>query len=680
MIYNIRVHPAGSASWSLLLSVVQSLCLTIPQILSPMAILSGERLTKYYGAQDVFVGLDFSIARGDKIALVGPNGAGKTSLLEIIVGVTVPDEGEVHHAHNLRMGYLPQQAEFPSEQTLYEEMLDVFAHVQKMEKRLQELAEEMAVHPGSQRLVERYARVEQRFEQAGGHGYRVKIERVLTGLGFTEEMYHWPIAVLSGGQVTRALLAKLLLREPELFVLDEPTNYLDLEALEWLESYLIEWPHTLLLVSHDRYLLDKVASRVWELNHGRLEFYRGNYSHYMRQRRERRERWRREYEEQQEFIARTEAFIRRYKAGQRSREAQGREKRLERLERIEPPPSSKQMNLRLSTSLRSGDRVLMSDGAAIGYADRPGKGRGTDEALEEHVLFDTGEFLIRRGDRVALLGSNGSGKTTFLRTVLEQQCPLSGEIEIGASVRLGYLPQGDGWLDEKKSVLQQVLDNSDLTVGEARSLLGRFLFSGDDVFKETGDLSGGEFARLSLALLSLDDPNFLLLDEPTTHLDVASQEILQGVLQDFEGTILFVSHDRYLIDALATHVWSIRDGEMIGVEGNYSDWVRERRRLERIEDAVETRERRKRDDQAYQQARRERAVRQKSERLTAVEEEIHRCERRLEEIQHLIDVASAEQDMERVHTLSLEYQKAQDSLAEYMEEWERLAQMVAEGA
>ncbi len=646
-----------------------------------MAILSGERLTKYYGAQDVFVGLDFSIARGDKIALVGPNGAGKTSLLEIIVGIAVPDEGEVHRAQNLRLGYLPQQAEFPSEQTLYEEMLDVFSHVQKMEKRLQDLAEEMAAHPDPQRLVERYARAEQRFEQAGGHGYKVKIERVLTGLGFTEEMYHWPIAVLSGGQVTRALLAKLLLREPQLLVLDEPTNYLDLEALEWLESYLIEWHHSLLLVSHDRYLLDRVVNRVWDLNHGRLEIYRGNYSHYMQQRRERRERWRREYEEQQEFIARTEAFIRRYKAGQRSKQAQGREKRLERLERIEPPPSSKQMNLRLSTSLRSGDRVLMSDGAAIGYASKPGapEGEEADEGLEEHVLFETGEFLIRRGDRVALLGSNGSGKTTFLRTILGQQPPLSGAIETGASVRMGYLPQGDEWLDEEKSILQQILDASDLTVEEVRSLLGRFLFSGDDVFKETGALSGGEFARLSLALLSLHEPNFLLLDEPTTHLDVASQEILQEVLQDFEGTVLFVSHDRYLIDALATHVWSIRDGQMVKIEGNYSDWVRERRRFERMEDAVEISEKKRHDDRERQRAHRERERRQKSESLASVEDQIHHCERRLEEIQHLIDVASAQQDMERVRALSLEYQEAQALLAEHMEEWERLAQVMAEG-
>jgi ATP-binding cassette subfamily F protein 3 len=647
-----------------------------------MSILSGEGLTKYYGAQDVFAGLDFSIARGDKVALVGPNGAGKTSLLEIIVGVGVPDAGEVHRAGDLRMGYLPQQAEFPSEQTLYEEMLDVFQHVRKQEKRLQELTQRMAVQPDSGRLVERYARAERRLEQAGGYSYRVKIERVLTGLGFTEAMYEWPIAVLSGGQVTRALLAKLLLREPELLVLDEPTNYLDLAALEWLESYLIEWPHSLLLVSHDRYLLDKVVSRVWELNHGRLEFYRGNYSRYVQQRHERRERWRREYEEQQEFIAKTEAFVRRYKAGQRSKEARGREKRLERLERIEPPPSSKQMNLRLTTSLRSGDNVLRSDGAAIGYASKP-TAAGVDEAdgaLEEHVLFDTGEFLIQRRDRVALLGANGSGKTTFLRTVLEQQPPLSGEIEIGASVRIGYLPQGDEWLDEERSVLQQILDASDLTVGGARSLLGRFLFSGDDVFKATGDLSGGESARLSLALLSLDEPNFLLLDEPTTHLDVESQEILQSVLQGFEGTILFVSHDRYLIDALATHVWRIRDGGMVKIEGNYSDWVRERRRLDRLEDTVETPAEETRRERDREVARRERANRQRSERLASIEEDIHRCERRLEEIQHLVDVASAEQDMERVRALSLEYREAQSRLAEHMEDWERLAQVVAEGA
>ncbi|MEA3407671.1 MAG: ABC-F family ATP-binding cassette domain-containing protein [Chloroflexota bacterium] len=641
-----------------------------------MSILSAERLTKYYGAQDVFAGLDFSIARGDKIALVGPNGAGKTSLLEIIVGVAMPDGGKVHRASGLRMGYLPQQAEFPSEQTLYQEMVDVFHHVQKQERALQDLAQQIGADPDSQRLVERYARAERRFEQAGGYRYKVKIERVLTGLGFTEAMYDWPIAVLSGGQVTRALLAKLLLRAPELLVLDEPTNYLDLEALEWLESYLIEWPHSLLLVSHDRYLLDKVVSRVWELNHGRLEFYRGNYSRYVQQRRERHERWRREYEEQQEFITKTEAFVRRYKAGQRSKEARGREKRLEHLERIEPPPSPRQMSLHLTTSLRSGDNVLRSEGATIGYASKPGESE-LQNVSEAHALFNTGEFLIRRGDRVALLGSNGSGKTTFLRTILGQLPPLSGEIEIGASVRIGYLPQGDEWLDEKAPVLQQILNASDLTMGEARSLLGRFLFSGDNVFKETGALSGGEFARLSLALLSLDEPNFLLLDEPTTHLDVESQEILQAVLQDFEGTILFVSHDRYLIDALATHVWSIRDGEMVKVEGNYSDWVQERRRLDRLEEASEQERRSDRDREA---ARRERARQQESERLASLEEEIHRCERRLEEIQHLIDVASAEQDMKRIHALSLEYGGMHSRLAECMEDWERLAQVVTEGA
>ncbi|MBN1401399.1 MAG: ABC-F family ATP-binding cassette domain-containing protein, partial [Anaerolineae bacterium] len=383
-----------------------------------MSILAVQNLGKYYGAQDVFNNLNLSIARGDKIALVGPNGAGKTTLIRIMLGLESPSEGQVQRAFNLRIGYLPQQPEFRSSETLYGEMLSVFAGLRAQGRQLQALAEEMAAAPDSETVMERYAQAEQRFELAGGYEYEQRIQRVLSGLGFGPETYPWPIALLSGGQVTRALLAKLLLEDPELLVLDEPTNYLDLDALEWIEAYLVEWPHSLVVISHDRYFLDRVVSRVWDLNHGTVETYRGNYSHFAAQREDRHLRRQRAYEAQQAFIAKTEDFIRRYKAGQRTREAQGRETRLARLERVEAPQSDRHIRLRLTTDLRSGDNVVMSDGALIGYRTPPAAIEGGRSSDETFPLFDTGQFLIQRGDRVALLGANGSGKTTFLRTLL----------------------------------------------------------------------------------------------------------------------------------------------------------------------------------------------------------------------------------------------------------------------
>ena len=679
-----------------------------------MSILSAQKLAKYYGAQDVFAKVSLSVAHGDKIALVGPNGAGKTTLLRILIGLEEPTSGDVFRSRRLRIGYLPQQAEFPSQQTLYAEMLDVFSELREREQALLELMKQMAVTPDPTELMARYAKAEQRFEFAGGYEYENRIRRVLSGLGFGPDTYDWPISLLSGGQVTRALLAKLLLQEPQLLVLDEPSNHLDLDALEWLESYLQDWTQSMLVVSHDRYFLDKVASRVWELDHGELQIYRGNYSHFVLQRQERRRDLEREYKAQQSFIAKTEEFIRRYKAGQRSKEARGREKRLNRLERIEPLRRDRRISLRLSTSLRSGDNVLMSDGAMIGYETRPdavspgavGQTDGEIAETKRLVLFDTGEFLIQRRDRVALMGPNGSGKTTFLRTILAQVAPLSGQIRVGASVRLGYLPQEQDWLDSSRTVLEQILDVSDLTIAESRHLLGQFLFSGDDVYKSVGDLSGGELSRLALAVLTIKGANVLLLDEPTTHLDVASQEILQDVLTSFKGTILFVSHDRYLIDALATHVWDIRDGRLQQVEGNYSQYLAtypsERQRAaspgaaksQSLRDSdvpvadsdvpvadpdvpVAERNEQRRRQREIQRLRRthRRRARQGAERLAALEMEIDRIEERLDAMTGLIDRASAARDLGRVHALGSEYQQLQAVLAERLDEWEETASL-----
>jgi len=633
-----------------------------------MSILSAQRLAKSYGAQDVLTAIDLEIARGDKIGLVGANGAGKTTLLRLLLGLEEPSAGEIHRARGLCIGYLPQKPEFPSQQTLYDEMLAVFAPLRAQQRALLALAEELANHPASAELLQRYAETEQRFELAGGYTYEHRIQRVLGGLGFGPETYAWPIAKLSGGQVTRALLAKLLLQEPDLLVLDEPTNYLDLEALEWLEGYLQEWPQSLLVVSHDRRFLDRVVSRIWELEGGRLEKYRGNYSQYLLQRQQRRERLRREYEEQQELIARTEEFVRRYKAGQRSKEARGRETRLKRLERIAAPQEQRQLHVQMSPTLRSGDHVLLSDGVTIGYPVGPGEHA---EKTGPHVLLRTGPLLIQRGQRVALLGPNGSGKTTFLRTVLGQIPPLEGHLRLGASVRVGYLSQTQESLDPAKTVLEQVLGESAITPEEARHLLARFLFCGDEVFKPIGALSGGERSRVALALLTLRGANFLLLDEPTTHLDLAAQEVLQNVLADFRGTILFVSHDRYLVDALATHVWAIHEGQLRQFEGNYSAYVQalEAEANPRVKtdpgpSAQEWEARRR------QERQRKRLARRWAERIAFLEQEIARLEQELRILGQDIERASAAQDVARLQRLSQSFQEAESALAERMAEWE----------
>jgi len=616
-----------------------------------MSIVMANQLAKSYGAQEVFWDVSLQIASGDKIALVGPNGAGKTTLLRILAGLEVPTEGRVHRARNLRIGYLPQEAGLPGERTLYEEMLTVFAHLQAQQAELRRLEQQMADPALREEAIERYGEVLHAFELAGGYRYESEIRMVLAGLGFPEEEQHQPLSILSGGQKTRALLAKLLLSDPDLLLLDEPTNHLDLAAIQWLEDYLANWKGSLVVVAHDRYFLDKVVGRVWELSFGRLEEYPGNYSHYAVLRAERMERRLTEYEAQQKYIQKTEDFIRRYKAGQRSKEARGRQKKLDRLPRLERPRELKKMSLSIETDLRGADFVLITEDLAIGYQP-------------SEPLFTCPDLHLRRGERVAILGPNGSGKTTFLRTIIGQVSPLAGRVRIGENVKPGYLAQAHEGLNNENTVLEEVLEVRNLPLQKARSFLGRFLFSGDDVFKLVRDLSGGERSRLALAKLTLEGANFLLLDEPTNHLDIASQEVLEEVLANFNGTILFVSHDRYLINALATQVWAIEDGELRVYDGNYLDYAEQKKQ----EAGGKKREARGKGQEARGKREGTRDRRPEA-RVKELEENIAALEAQLAALSEELVAASMAQDVERLRELGAEYQRVDQELQRLLAQW-----------
>jgi ATP-binding cassette subfamily F protein 3 len=629
-----------------------------------MSILTATNLYKAFDPEDIFWDVNVSVAHGEKIAMVGPNGVGKTTLLRILIGLEEPTSGKVTRMGNIRIGYLPQDADVDAQdaqQTPWQMCSAIFAQLLEMQERLRRLEAQLADENRGADVLERYGRLLETFEHAGGYAYEVEIRTVLSGLGIDEVHAHRPLNQLSGGQRTRALLAKLLLEKPNILVLDEPTNHLDLQAIEWLEGYLDTWPEALIVVSHDRYFMDTVAHKVWDLAFGRLEVYTGNYSHYVEQRADRMARREKEWKAQQATIAKTEEFIRRFRAGQRSKEARGRETRLKRMVRLERPQEAHTIHLRLESDLRSGELILVTHDLVAGY-DRP--------------LVRVPDMELYRLQRVALIGPNGSGKTTFLKTALGELPPLSGQARLGASLRIGYLAQTREDLNLQNTVMDEVMQVQELPIGQMRDLLARYLFTGDDVFKRIRDLSGGEQCRVALAKLTLTGPNFLVLDEPTNQLDIPSQEIMEEVLRDFIGTILFVSHDRYLIDALATQVWTLEEGRLRVYEGDYREYLA-RRQKER-EDA--------RAQEARQQEARRQAVRLQSggqpgqpsrtgERsLHAVEEDISTLERALEELGNTLAQASTEGDLDRVHALGVEYHKLETDLERLLAEWTTLGE------
>ena len=625
-----------------------------------MSLISTSNLAKSFGSEDIFSDITFAVPQKARIGLVGSNGVGKTTLLRILIGEESASEGSVQRSKNLRVGYLPQEAVLESGKTLWDECLSVFNELLGWQKQLRAMDARMGSEHDDPEFLEKYGRLQERFELAGGYTFENDIERTLTGLGFGRDEFHKPLSILSGGQRTRAFLARLLLSNPDLLLLDEPTNHLDIQAMEWLEGYLKNWDGAVMLVSHDRYFLDRTVSVIWEMTPA-LETYHGNYSAYLRQREARYERQLKEYEAQQEFIAKEEDYIRRNIAGQNTKQAQGRRRRLERLladARLAPPQKSKRIHIRLKADNRSGDLVLRTYDLEVGYHD------------DKKVLIHVPDLVLTRGECVAIMGPNGAGKTTFLKTLLDNIPPLGGRVSLGSAVRVGYFAQAHEGLHDNWTLIHEIQHAApSMLEEEARGYLATFLFSGDDAFKEVGVLSGGERGRLAIACLGLQGANLLLLDEPTNHLDLPSQEILQRVLAEFNGTVLLVSHDRYLVDAVATQIWELKPDktELKVFKGSYSDLRAEE---EQIQTETETEKkthkssvRNNKSDNSKKKSISPKVLRELEEQISTLEEQLEEVTRKLE---HPLEVNESVADLGR------QYNDIQEALDKKWQGWNDL--------
>ena len=515
-----------------------------------------EKLGKSFGVREIFSNVSFTIRQGERLALVGPNGAGKSTLMKCILGIEEHDEGIIVKDSSITIGYLQQDVNL-GDASLEEEIQTAWADVQHLESQLHSLSKELEQREATEQDLRRLSYLQDRLEWLGGYDYEKQSQRIAYGLGFTDEDLKKKASEFSGGQKTRINLAKALVRRPDFLFLDEPTNHLDMPMLEWLEGYLKSYKGGIVIISHDRYFLDQVATEVVELAHHKVHTYKGNYSQFLKQREQQRLAHQRAYDKQQEHIRKTEEYIDKYRAGIKSKMARGRQSQLDRLERLEAPDQDREFAFTFPKPGMSADRVLMMDDVAIGY-DR-------NEPVATHITT-----TLRRGDVVGLIGANGAGKSTLVKTIMGELDTIDGSITTGNRVQTGYFSQEHEELHPTWSVLQEVMSPYDMSEESARSILGAFQFRGDDVFKLVGDLSGGERARVALLKLFLEGRNFLILDEPTNHLDIPTRETVEQALQQFEGTLLIISHDRYLLDAVAKRIIVLEAGGIEEFHGNYS--------------------------------------------------------------------------------------------------------------
>ena len=633
-----------------------------------MIILQANKIERSFAGEVLFDNINLQVDERDRIALVGKNGAGKSTLLKILVGEEEPTSGEINKKKDISLSYLAQDSRFESENTIYDEMLHVFDDLRRTEKQLRQMELEMGEKSGEDldKLMSDYDRLSENFRQAGGFTYEADIRAILNGFKFDESMWQMKIAELSGGQNTRLALAKMLLEKPNLLVLDEPTNHLDIETIAWLENYLINYSGALIIVSHDRYFLDKVATITLDLTKHSLDRYVGNYSRFVELKEQKLATEAKNYEKQQKEIAALEDFVNRNLVrASTTKRAQSRRKQLEKMERLDKPEAGKKSaNMTFQSEKTSGNVVLTVENAAIGY---------DGEILSEPINLD-----LRKMNAVAIVGANGIGKSTFIKSIVDQIPFIKGEKRFGANVEVGYYDQTQSKLTPSNTVLDELWNDFKLTPEvEIRNRLGAFLFSGDDVKKSVGMLSGGEKARLLLAKLSMENNNFLILDEPTNHLDIDSKEVLENALIDFDGTLLFVSHDRYFINRVATHVLELSENASTLYLGDYDYYVEKKAEVEMTQDEeVSTSNQAKEaspvnDYQAQKESQKE--VRKLMRQIENLEAEIEELESQSQAIsEQMLEINDAGELME----LQAELDKISHRQEEAMLEWEELSEQV----
>ena len=628
-----------------------------------------ENIAKSFGIHEIFKDVSFMLDQGEKVGLVGVNGGGKTTLLRCLLAPETVDGGFIKFEPGLRIGYVQQGFQGIGEGTLWQFLVNAGKDILELRQKMAELEKQVASAKGDEldSLLADYARVSNIYEHADGYNYENRIKIVLHGLGFPEDEWDKPAENFSGGQKTRILLAAALVKEPDLLILDEPTNHLDIRMTEWLEGYLRNFKGGVLIVSHDRFFLNNVVGRVLEMEGGYLQNFKGNYDQYLAQKEIQMATMEAAYEAQQEYIARTEAYIRRFKAGIKSKMARGRQSQLNRLERVEGPERIEEFELRLPPAPESAERVLVLEELSVGYG--------------ENVLLKDINLVLRKGEKTALLGPNGAGKTTLLKTILGELSPVTGKAKIGNRVKIGYFSQSYERLDPSQTLLDNFLTEYGYTTEHTRSLLGGMLFHGDDVFKEIGTLSGGQKARLVLLKLVLDGANLLILDEPTNHLDIAAREAVEAALEAFDGTVLVVSHDRYFINEVASRIWEIDNQQVNDYKGNYSFYVEEKVKRAALEATADTGS--KSDNKVV--AKESRPVKTKPEEkqrryseqeleklLAKVELNIREQEAMLKLLEKQLADPANHEDLENSARLAEEYEKMKKEIDKLMLKWEEL--------